>query len=543
MLTQENVTYLLSSVRKRTLSKRKVRHIRIPAYILCFITAGEGVIVLDGILQRVRPFQLYLLASGMHIEVPAQHGEFNYYAFFFEPILLKKARGKYEAVATLPFSNLLSPGLIPLHHPQQLLQRMSKLYDYSKQLHNKRDLSLRIQFEELLYEISSNELQPPFVRDERIEKSITYIEQHYTEKVSIEKLSEAADGMTAVAFSRLFRDETGMPPLEYVANVRMNQAKLQLDRKNSRVKEVAAAVGFRSEFYFSRIFQRLVGVSPTLYMKRGTLKVAVASSLGFEDHLKSIGIEPVCVVDLFHYPGHSKEDHRQRLHSQLLELKHSRPDLIIADEYHAEFKDTFKGIAASVFLDFSVWDWKRNYEKIAELVNREHEAAEMLTRLELQTEITGQRLRQVLGQERVAVMQVSHRAIGIQGTANHPVNELLYGELALRPCKQAPAELWRMELQPGALPVLETEHLFIHLHHIQAGSEQLYREMTKQSAWGQIPAVRDGRYRLINNWFAMSWTPLGRLLIMNELLAAVSDPRAVGRQDEESQRRIGYFPQ
>ncbi|MEC0226199.1 AraC family transcriptional regulator [Paenibacillus alba] len=481
--------------------------------------------MLDGALHRVRPFQLYLFAPEMHVEVPEQYGEFNFYAIFFEPIRLKKARGKYEAIPSP--SDSLSTGLIPLHHPQQLLQRIIRLYDHSKQQNSKGSLALRIQFEELLHDISSNESQLPFVLDERVERSITYIEQYYTEKVSIEKLAEVAGGMPSVAFSRLFRNETGMPPLEYVINVRMNQAKLQLDRKNSRVKEVAAAVGFRSEFYFSRMFQRWVGVSPTLYMKRGTLKVAVASSLGFEDHLKSVGLEPVCVVDLFHYPGHSKEHYRERLHSQFLELKQSSPDLIIADDYHLEFRDQFKEIAASVFLDFSVWDWKRNYEKIAELVNREHEASEMLTRLELQTETTGQTLRRVLGQERVAVMQVSHRAIGIQGLANHPLNELLYGELALRPCKQAPEDLWRVEMQPESLPVLETEHLFIHQHHIQAGSEQLYREMTSQAVWRQIPAVRDGRHRFINNWFVMSWTPLGRLLIMNELLAAVSDSHSV----------------
>ncbi|SFE40875.1 regulatory helix-turn-helix protein, AraC family [Paenibacillus algorifonticola] len=53
------------------------------------------------------------------------------------------------------------------------------------------------------------------------------------------------------------------------------------------MKEVADFVGFRSEFYFSRMFQRLVGVSPTVHMKRGTMKIAVASSLGFHEHLQS----------------------------------------------------------------------------------------------------------------------------------------------------------------------------------------------------------------------------------------------------------------
>lgn len=80
------------------------------------------------------------------------------------------------------------------------------------------------------------------------------------DKVSIEQLAEAASGMPPVAFSRLFRSETDLTPVEYLSNVRMNRAKQILNKKNSRVKKVAAAVGFRSEFYFSRMFQRMAPI-------------------------------------------------------------------------------------------------------------------------------------------------------------------------------------------------------------------------------------------------------------------------------------------
>ncbi|MGC5771708.1 helix-turn-helix domain-containing protein [Paenibacillus pabuli] len=102
--------------------------------------------------------------------------------------------------------------------------------------------------------------QSSTVMDERIERSIQYMEQHYMDKVSIEQLAEAAGGMPPVAFSRLFRSETGLTPVEYLSNVRMNRAKQILNKKNSRVKEVAATVGFRSEFYFSRMFQRMAPI-------------------------------------------------------------------------------------------------------------------------------------------------------------------------------------------------------------------------------------------------------------------------------------------
>lgn len=512
--------YRLSSVRKRRFPKQRgAGQVKIPAYLLCFIVEGEGVILLDGALQKIRPFQIYLLVPGMIVEFPEQGSAFQYYGLWFESIRLAKIKGGYAGVSSPPLSGGLSPGMLPVHHPQRILQSIVQLYQLGQQEAIRYAIKGRLQFDRLMHELLQNE-QAPLVeaRDERIERSIAYIEQHYPDKLCIEQLAKAAGGLSAAAFSRLFRQETGMTPLEYLNKVRMAEAKQRLNTKDCRVKEVAAEVGFRSEFYFSRMFQHRVGVSPTLYMKRGRLKIAVASSLNLEDHLKSLGVEPVCVVDLFCYPGQSQEHYRERMEGQLQQLCSSRPDLIIADDYHTEFRDQLKQTAPPVFLDFSVWDWKRNFEQIAELVNREREASEMLTRLYVQSETTGQELRRILGRDRLLLLQVNHRAIGIQGMKNHPLNEMVYGELGLNPGVQAPAELWRLELQPGSMPVLETEHLFIHQHHVLAGSGERYEEMTSTPAWARIEAVLRGNVYTIPNWFAMSWTPLGRQRIMNGLL-------------------------
>lgn len=519
--------YRLSSVRKRRFPKQRgAGQVKIPAYILCFILEGEGVILLDGALQKIKPFQVYLLVPGMIVEFPELGSTCHYYGIWFESIRLAKTREGYTGISSPPMSGGLSPGLLLVHYPQRILQSVVQLYQLGQQEHIRYSMKGRLQFDRLMHELLQNEQAPlAEARDERIERSILYMEQRYPEKLCIEQLARAAGSMSTAAFSRLFRQETGMPPLEYLNNVRMAQAKQLLNAKDCRVKEVAAEVGFRSEFYFSRMFQHKVGVSPTLYMRRGRLKVAVASSLRLEDHLKSLGIEPICVVDLFCYPGQSQEHYRERMEGQLQQMCLSHPDLIIADEYHTEFRDRLKQTAPPVFLDFSVWNWKRNFEQIAELVNREREASEMLTRLYVQSETTGQALRQIVGRERLLLMQVNHRAIGIQGQKNHPLNEMVYGELGLNPGGQAPAELWRLELQPESMPVLETEHLFIHQHHVLAGSGERYEEMMSTPAWARIEAVQRGNIYTIQNWFAMSWTPLGRQRIMNELLSLLGGKR------------------
>jgi len=486
-------------------------------YLLCFIIEGEGVALIDGALFKISPFELYLLVPGMILEFPEQCNGFEYFGVFFEPVTLVKAKGQRTVTNKWSLSGSFLPGHIPIHHPQQVFQRIFQMYEDSREQQKESHFSLRLQLEALINVIIASVQDSVNNSDDRIDRSISYMEHHYAEKISMEKLAETAH-MAPAAYSRMFRKVTGLPPVEYLGKIRIDRAKQLLDLDHSRVKEVAASVGFRSEFYFSRMFQRMVGVSPTVYMKRGTLKVAVASSLGFHDHLQALGIEPVCVVDLFQYPGLGEGKYAEQLHQQLDDLKRADPDLIIADHYHMDFRNSFKEIASQVFLDFSVWDWKGNFLKIAELVDREREAEQALTRLELRIADVGQTLRQSLGNERVTIMQVSHRAIGIQGTAGHPLNELIYGVLGLKPEAQATANMWRQELSLDSLPILETEHLFIHKHHVLAGSENMFEWLIRTEAWNEIPAVHNGNVRLIPNWFVMSWTPKGRMAIMDMLV-------------------------
>ncbi|WP_341278625.1 helix-turn-helix domain-containing protein [Paenibacillus sp. FSL H8-0537] len=516
--SKTNQLYLFSYIRKRKFPVHQgAGSYRIGVHVLCFILEGEASLLIDGLLCRIRPFELYLLVPGMIVDIPDRCSTITYYGLFFEPVMLVKEGKKFEGVKSLSLSGAFLPGHIPIRQPQQVLQRLLHMYDRSRGAARADAFSLRLLLEEFISFIITNAPEQREASDERIERSILYMKENYMRKINIDHLAEAAE-MTTTAYSRLFRKMKVASPIEYLSQIRMDKAKQILDQEDRRVKEVADYVGFRSEFYFSRMFQRLVGVSPTVYMKRGTMKIAVASSLGFHEHLQSIGIEPACVVDLFQYPGIGEQAYSKQLDEQLSELKRSNCDLIIADHYHLHFKDSFKQIATPFFLDFSVWDWKRNFLKIAELVNREREAEAVLTRLDLSIEDAKQLLHHSMGEERITVMQVSHRAIGIQGKTAHPLNELIYKELALKPGGQVPEEMWRLEIPPEALPVLETEHLFIQKHHVLAGSEEIFNLMTQTAAWQETVAIHEGNVHAIPNWFVMSWTPLGRQQIIKTLI-------------------------
>ena len=57
---------------------------------------------------------------------------------------------------------------------------------------------------------------------------------------------------------------------EYINTVRINHACALMDKGERGVAEIAARVGFRDALYFSKVFKRNVGISPSAYIKKGS---------------------------------------------------------------------------------------------------------------------------------------------------------------------------------------------------------------------------------------------------------------------------------
>ena len=100
--------------------------------------------------------------------------------------------------------------------------------------------------------------------------AMAHIDLHYQENISIQALADAC--MLSVSrFSHLFREVTGMTAVQYINDFRISKAAVLLSTTDYDINEIALRSGFRDSAYFSRIFRRNCGCSPSDYRKKQIL--------------------------------------------------------------------------------------------------------------------------------------------------------------------------------------------------------------------------------------------------------------------------------
>lgn len=95
-----------------------------------------------------------------------------------------------------------------------------------------------------------------------IQTAKCYLEEHRDGQVEMAKLAESLH-LSYRQFRRLFRDATGLAPQQYHTQLRINRAKELIELSDLRINEIADLLGFEDPFYFSRLFTKKTGRSPS----------------------------------------------------------------------------------------------------------------------------------------------------------------------------------------------------------------------------------------------------------------------------------------
>lgn len=104
-----------------------------------------------------------------------------------------------------------------------------------------------------------------FIQEE-MEYALRYFREHWNESIVIEDYAQTR-GMSVSWFLRNFKQTTNTSPMQFILTLRINNAVHLLESTNYNVTEIGAIVGYDNPLYFSRIFKKQIGVSPSDYRK------------------------------------------------------------------------------------------------------------------------------------------------------------------------------------------------------------------------------------------------------------------------------------
>ncbi|MBP5197642.1 MAG: response regulator [Lachnospiraceae bacterium] len=100
-----------------------------------------------------------------------------------------------------------------------------------------------------------------------IVKAVEYIREHFRSDISLDDVARMVD-VTPYYFSKLFKAEEGVNFIDYLTALRIEEARKMLSGDEFAVKEVGARVGYQDPNYFSRIFKKNTGYTPTEYKEK-----------------------------------------------------------------------------------------------------------------------------------------------------------------------------------------------------------------------------------------------------------------------------------
>ena len=100
-----------------------------------------------------------------------------------------------------------------------------------------------------------------------VKRIINYMSENFEKKISLDQIAHNMY-LSPVYVSKIFKEETGESPINYLIKIRLEKAKAILERgEGGSIKSIANEVGYEDVYHFSKLFKKYYGVSPLNYKK------------------------------------------------------------------------------------------------------------------------------------------------------------------------------------------------------------------------------------------------------------------------------------
>lgn len=248
---------------------------RLSFYVILYLQEGFMQVTEEHKSYVLKPGDVFLLRKDVHHwgETPIPSGTRWYFCHFYAKT---PAPDEKDAAGRIPY--IKNQEFLPKDYSyyiclkqhysmapasiQRLFQELNAMYHSASPLRNSH-LSLKL-MELLLTLYESDWEQKKTKSDITIQKLVDYMEETVGTPFDSEAIASHMN-MNYHYLTSLFREKTGYPIHQYHTRLRINEACRLLRETSMNISEVSDAMGFSDPLYFSTVFKKMTGSSPSCY--------------------------------------------------------------------------------------------------------------------------------------------------------------------------------------------------------------------------------------------------------------------------------------
>lgn len=241
------------------------RQTPIDQYVFIYCIDGCGSFRTRGKRYQVFPYQYFILPAGIPHEYEADSEKpWTIYWIHFKGILA----GHYAAGALSPVTITPAPHS-RINNRINMFEELFAVLNSGYEMENIRyAMSLFHHYlGSLRYDTKCHEMVVKVDEKSIIKAAIHYMTENVERHISLGDLARYT-GYSASRLSILFKNETGHSPLSYINLLKVQHACLLLDNTQMRINQICHKLGINDPYYFSRLFSKIIGISPRAYRAR-----------------------------------------------------------------------------------------------------------------------------------------------------------------------------------------------------------------------------------------------------------------------------------
>lgn len=241
------------------------------------ITSGKATVQIGTEFAEAKAGDFLYVPPTMVFKVEALEGEAGMRSMVFDSSIIEENMENFDTEIFYMFYVQSKNKIVVFEKGHPVYKTLAKYMQESYDEYVSKDVCYKLPIRANIYLMmtallryycgSKNELDRMIYHNVmRLRPVITYIAEHYKEKIYIETLADMIT-VSPDYFTKMFKDSIGRTPIDYINGIRINRAMQMLATTDTSVNDISDELGFSNANYFHKIFKQYMNTSPVAYRK------------------------------------------------------------------------------------------------------------------------------------------------------------------------------------------------------------------------------------------------------------------------------------